>query len=101
MIYPIGTPITATGGVVGLKGNLAPEGAIVKVAGMSEADRQETAETLAFHAMAIAARHHDLQAAGAGPAVMSFRTEVAESVSQQQGIDLRRFALTPAGFEAR
>src|SRR4051794_4030793 len=28
-------PITATGGVVGLKGNLAPDGAIVKVAGMS------------------------------------------------------------------
>jgi len=28
-------PITATGGVVGLKGNLAPEGAIVKVAGMA------------------------------------------------------------------
>ena len=29
-------PITATGGVVGLKGNLAPDGAIVKVAGMTE-----------------------------------------------------------------
>src|SRR5213593_3825549 len=29
-------PITKTGGVVGLKGNLAPEGAIVKVAGMSK-----------------------------------------------------------------
>ena len=28
-------PITKTGGVVGLKGNLAPEGSIVKVAGMS------------------------------------------------------------------
>src|SRR6266568_5115639 len=28
-------PITPNGGVVGLKGNLAPEGAIVKVAGMS------------------------------------------------------------------
>ncbi|MEQ8738109.1 MAG: dihydroxy-acid dehydratase, partial [Hoeflea sp.] len=28
-------PITATGGVVGLKGNLATDGAIVKVAGMS------------------------------------------------------------------
>src|SRR5437763_1965026 len=28
-------PITATGGVVGMKGNLAPEGAIVKVAGLS------------------------------------------------------------------
>jgi dihydroxy-acid dehydratase len=27
-------PITATGGVIGLKGNLAPEGAIVKVAGL-------------------------------------------------------------------
>ena len=27
-------PITATGGVAGLKGNLAPEGAIVKVSGM-------------------------------------------------------------------
>lgn len=36
VIYPSATPITATGGVVGLKGNLAPEGAIVKVAGMSE-----------------------------------------------------------------
>jgi dihydroxy-acid dehydratase len=29
------TPLMATGGVVGLKGNLAPEGAIVKVAGMA------------------------------------------------------------------
>ena len=29
-----GDPITATGGVVGLSGNLAPDGAIVKVAGM-------------------------------------------------------------------
>ena len=36
VIYPIATPLTKTGGVVGLKGNLAPEGAIVKVAGMSE-----------------------------------------------------------------
>ncbi|WP_039019372.1 dihydroxy-acid dehydratase [Halocynthiibacter namhaensis] len=34
VIYPAATPITKTGGVVGLKGNLAPEGAIVKVAGM-------------------------------------------------------------------
>ena len=32
-------PITTTGGVVGLRGNLAPEGAIVKVAGMA-ADKQ-------------------------------------------------------------
>lgn len=72
-----------------------------RMAGMTEAERQETAETLAFHAMAIAARHHDLQAAGAGPALGAFRTEVAEAVAQQQGIDLRRFGLTPTGFAAR
>ena len=35
VIYPIETPITPTGGVVGLKGNLAPDGAIVKVAGIA------------------------------------------------------------------
>ncbi|MEO1556470.1 MAG: dihydroxy-acid dehydratase [Pseudomonadota bacterium] len=34
IIYPVETPITKTGGVVGLKGNVAPEGAIVKVAGI-------------------------------------------------------------------
>ena len=34
IIYPVSNPITKTGGVVGLKGNLAPEGAIVKVAGL-------------------------------------------------------------------
>jgi dihydroxy-acid dehydratase len=36
VVHPANKPITVTGGVVGLKGNLAPEGAIVKVAGMSE-----------------------------------------------------------------
>ncbi len=35
VVRPANDPITKTGGVVGLKGNLAPEGAIVKVAGMS------------------------------------------------------------------
>ncbi|MDE1131332.1 MAG: dihydroxy-acid dehydratase [Ascidiaceihabitans sp.] len=39
VIYSVETPLTKTGGVVGLKGNLAPEGAIVKVAGM-EAQHQ-------------------------------------------------------------
>jgi dihydroxy-acid dehydratase len=34
VVYPVSNPITPTGGVVGLKGNLAPDGAIVKVAGM-------------------------------------------------------------------
>ncbi|MXU64752.1 dihydroxy-acid dehydratase [Oceanomicrobium pacificus] len=36
VIYPVETPISKTGGVVGLKGNLAPQGAIVKIAGMTE-----------------------------------------------------------------
>ena len=34
VIRPTKDPISPTGGVIGLKGNLAPEGAIVKVAGM-------------------------------------------------------------------
>src|SRR5947209_13842415 len=35
VVRPADKPLSPTGGVVGLKGNLAPEGAIVKVAGMS------------------------------------------------------------------
>jgi dihydroxy-acid dehydratase len=35
VIRPISNPLSKTGGVVGLRGNLAPEGAIVKVAGMT------------------------------------------------------------------
>ncbi|MGQ7791455.1 dihydroxy-acid dehydratase [Faunimonas sp. B44] len=35
VVRPANDPITPTGGVVGLRGNLASEGAIVKVAGMS------------------------------------------------------------------
>ena len=34
VIRPYNDPLSPTGGVVGLKGNLAPDGAIVKVAGM-------------------------------------------------------------------
>ena len=35
VIYEVKNPISPTGGVVGLRGNLAPDGAIVKVAGMA------------------------------------------------------------------
>jgi dihydroxy-acid dehydratase len=35
VVRPADKPLSPTGGVIGLKGNLAPEGAIVKVAGMS------------------------------------------------------------------
>src|ERR1700751_695356 len=34
VVHPANKPLSATGGVIGLKGNLAPDGAIVKVAGM-------------------------------------------------------------------
>ena len=36
VVYPVSQPISPTGGVVGLKGSLAPDGAIVKVAGMTK-----------------------------------------------------------------
>ncbi|WP_114287679.1 dihydroxy-acid dehydratase [Candidatus Halocynthiibacter alkanivorans] len=39
VIHSVATPISKTGGVVGLSGNLAPDGAIVKVAGMSEEEQ--------------------------------------------------------------
>ncbi len=56
VVYPVSNPITKTGGVVGLKGNLAPEGAIVKVAGMetqtfSGPARCFDSEELAFEAV--------------------------------------------------
>ncbi|MBN9291053.1 MAG: dihydroxy-acid dehydratase, partial [Hyphomicrobium denitrificans] len=34
VVFPVSNPISPTGGVVGLKGSLAPDGAIVKVAGL-------------------------------------------------------------------
>jgi dihydroxy-acid dehydratase len=36
VVHPVGKPLSATGGVVGLQGDLAPEGAIVEVAGMAD-----------------------------------------------------------------
>ncbi len=56
VIYSAASPITPTGGVVGLRGNLAPEGAIVKVAGMenqkfSGPARCFDSEELAFEAV--------------------------------------------------
>lgn len=36
VVFPVSNPIHPTGGVVTLKGNLCPEGAIVKIAGLKE-----------------------------------------------------------------
>ena len=43
VVYPVSRAITPTGGVVGLRGNLAPDGAIVKVAGMARQRFEGTA----------------------------------------------------------
>lgn len=48
VIHPVSAPITPTGGVVGLKGNLAPQGAIVKVAGMSAQEQVFTGPARVF-----------------------------------------------------
>jgi dihydroxy-acid dehydratase len=48
VIYPVDAPITRTGGVVGLKGNLAPQGAIVKVAGMTKEEQVFTGPARVF-----------------------------------------------------
>ncbi len=56
VIYPVSNPISPTGGVVGLRGSLAPDGAIVKVAGMKTLQFRGPArcfdcEEEAFHAV--------------------------------------------------
>ena len=48
VIHSVATPLSATGGVVGLKGNLAPDGAIVKVAGMAPEDQVFTGPARVF-----------------------------------------------------
>ncbi len=48
VIHAVTTPLSKTGGVVGLKGNLAPDGAIVKVAGMSAESQVFTGPALVF-----------------------------------------------------
>ena len=56
VVYPVSKALSPTGGVVGLKGNLAPDGAIVKVAGMKKLRFEGTAlcfdsEEAAFEAV--------------------------------------------------
>jgi dihydroxy-acid dehydratase len=43
VVYPVAKPISATGGLTGLHGSLAPEGAIVKIAGMKNLRFEGTA----------------------------------------------------------
>jgi dihydroxy-acid dehydratase len=64
VIWPADKPITVTGGVVGLRGSLAPEGAIVKVAGMPQAELTFKGPALCFDSEeacfeAVAARRYE------------------------------------------
>jgi dihydroxy-acid dehydratase len=56
VVMPVSRPLSPTGGVVGLRGNLAPDGAIVKVAGLKQHRFEGTAlcfdsEEAAFEAV--------------------------------------------------
>ncbi|MEO0689681.1 MAG: dihydroxy-acid dehydratase [Pseudomonadota bacterium] len=55
VFYEVSNPITPTGGVVGLKGSLAPDGAIVKVAGMERLQFTGTARVFDCEEDAFAA----------------------------------------------
>jgi dihydroxy-acid dehydratase len=48
VVYPVSKAISQTGGVVGLRGNLAPDGAIVKVAGMERDQLRFEGSALCF-----------------------------------------------------
>ena len=57
VVYPVSKAISKTGGVVGLKGNIAPDGGVVKIAGMKNLRFEGTAlcfdsEEEAFKAVA-------------------------------------------------
>ena len=49
VVYPVSRAISPTGGVVGLRGNLAPDGAIVKVAGMERDQLRFEGTALCFN----------------------------------------------------
>ena len=55
VVRPVSSPLSPTGGVVGLTGNLAPQGAIVKVAGMKKLQFQGPARVFDCEEDAFAA----------------------------------------------
>jgi dihydroxy-acid dehydratase len=55
VIYPLSNPIKPTGGLVILKGNLAPDGCVIKVAGHKRLDHRGTARVFDTEEEAMAA----------------------------------------------
>jgi dihydroxy-acid dehydratase len=68
VVFPVSKALSKTGGVVGLKGNLAPEGGIVKIAGMKTLRFEGTA--LCFDCEEDAFRAVDQRAYKAGDIIV-------------------------------
>jgi dihydroxy-acid dehydratase len=68
VVYPTSSPISPTGGVVGLKGSLAPDGAIVKVTGLHSLRFEGTA--LCFDSEEAAYAAVDARAYKAGDVII-------------------------------
>ncbi len=70
VVYPVSKAISKTGGVVGLRGNLAPDGAIVKVAGMERDQLRFEGTALCFDSEEEAFAAVQLRAYKAGDVVV-------------------------------
>ena len=70
VVYPVSKAISKTGGVVGLRGNLAPDGAIVKVAGMERDQLRFEGTALCFDSEEEAFAAVQLRAYKAGDVIV-------------------------------
>jgi dihydroxy-acid dehydratase len=70
VVFPVSNAISPTGGVVGLKGNLAPDGAIVKIAGMDEHSLRFEGTALCFDSEEEAFEAVNLRAYKAGDVIV-------------------------------
>ncbi len=70
VVFPVSQAISPTGGVVGLKGNLAPDGAIVKIAGMDEHSLRFEGTALCFDSEEEAFEAVNLRAYKAGDVIV-------------------------------
>ena len=70
VVFPVSQPLSPTGGVVGLKGNLAPDGAIVKIAGMDAHSLRFEGTALCFDSEEEAFEAVNLRAYKAGDVIV-------------------------------
>ena len=70
VVFPVSRALSPTGGVVGLKGNLAPDGAIVKIAGMSADQLRFEGTALCFDSEEEAFAAVDARAYKAGDVIV-------------------------------